>query len=248
LDPVGAQIHLVGGDGEARSGAQSPPITVVGVVSDIKQIRVIDAPVRQEFYLAEPQFAELGRSLTMMVRSSIDAPALTSSVRRAIKSIDPELPVYDARKMSTVVADSFGAKLIATVLLAFFAVVALVLSALGTYAVMAYSVAQRTREVGLRLALGARPDSILKLIMRRGMTLALAGLGIGTAIAFFLGRLALRIQYGLTPVNLFSDASSSLSLILAAIVVLLFSVALAACYIPARRAMHVDPMVTLRLD
>jgi putative ABC transport system permease protein len=245
-DPVGARIHLVSRTGgTARADAA---ITVVGVVADIKQIRTIDAPVRQEFYLPEPQFAEIARGMTMMVHSSVDAGSLTSSIRQAIKSIDAEVPIYDVAVMSTVVSDSFGPKRIATVLLGFFALVALVLSTLGVYAVVAYSAAQRTREVGVRLALGAQRKSILKLIMRSGIVLALAGLGSGTALGVLLTRFLLQVQYGSTPVGLFFGASSSFPVTLMAVVGLLLFVALAACYVPARRAMQVDPIMTLRND
>jgi putative ABC transport system permease protein len=247
-DPVGARIHLTAGEGENGNGATGSPITVIGVVSDVKQIRLIDAPVRQEFYLAQPQFAGLSRELTMMVRSSINTPTLTAAIRHTIQSIDSEMPIYDVESMSTIVADSFGPKRIATVLLSFFAIVALVLSAMGTYAVMAYSVAQRTREIGLRIALGALPNSILKLIMRKGLILALAGLGLGVALTLLLGRYILRFQYGITPVGLLYGVASSIPISFVAIIILILLLALAASYVPARRATNVDPIVTLRYD
>jgi putative ABC transport system permease protein len=246
LDPVGARIHLAPTPGNTPRAETA--ITVVGVVADIKQIRTIDAPVRQEFYLAETQFAELARGMTMMVHSSMNTRSLALSIRQVIKSIDVEVPIYDVVTMSTVVSDSFGPKRIATVLLGFFAVVALVLSALGVYAVVAYSAAQRTREVGLRLALGAQRHSILKLMMRSGIALAAAGLGSGTALSIFLTRFMLHVRYGSTPVGLFYGVSTDIPITLIAIPVALLLVALAACYVPARRAMQVDPMVALRHD
>jgi putative ABC transport system permease protein len=245
-DPVGARIHFASRAGDT-AGAESA-ITIIGVVADIKQIRVIDAPVREEFYLPVPQFAERARGMTMMVHSSIDSRSLTSSIRQAIKSIDAEVPIYDVATMTTVVSDSFGPKRIATVLLGFFALVALVLSTLGVYAVIAYSAAQRSREIGLRLALGAQRKSILKLMMRSGIVLAVAGLGSGTALSVLLTRFMLHVQYGSTPVGLFYGVSSHVPGTFMAIVVLLLLVAVAACYVPARRAMDVDPIVTLRYD
>jgi putative ABC transport system permease protein len=186
--------------------------------------------------------------MTMMVHSAKDSRLLTSSVRQVIKSIDAEVPIYDVVTMSTVVSDSFGPKRVATVLLGFFALVALVLSTLGVYAVIAYSTAQRRREMGLRLALGAQRHSILRLMMRRGIVLALAGLGAGTALSVLLTRLMLHVEYGSTPVGLFYGVSSRVPVTLTGILLLLLFVALAACYVPARRAMQVDPVVTLRYD
>ncbi|HUK90387.1 MAG TPA: ABC transporter permease [Blastocatellia bacterium] len=247
-DPIGARLHLAADSSGQTDVAAGTVVTIVGVVSDLKQIRVIEAPVRQEFYLPEAQFAELGRGLTMMVRSDRDAASFTPAIRREIASLDPELPVYQIETMNQVVADSFGPKRIATVLLGFFAVVAILLSTLGVYAVMAYSVTQRKREVGIRMALGARPDSILRLIMRDGAVIALAGLALGVVLALILAKLTMSIEYGVTAVGLFYGVTSLIPVVLVVISAALLCVALAACLLPARRAMRVSPVEALRCD
>ncbi len=248
-DPIGQRIHLatLSSDGSPAS-EPSHDVTIVGVLSDVKQIRAIDAPVRQEFYLPEQQFAGTVRGMTMLVRSAADPAALTSAIRQAVMSIDAEQPIYEVESMEQVVADSFGPKRLATVLLGFFAVVALILSGLGIYAVISYSVSQRTRETGIRRALGAQPGDIRKLILGEGVRLTLMALGIGLLAALVLARLTASLTYGLSNVTLLYEVNPLDPLTFLAVAGLLFVIALLAAYIPARRAMIVDPMVALRYE
>ena len=248
-DPIGERIHLVAGlEGTSDSPANVPSavVTVIGIVSDIKQTRVIDGPVRQEFYLAEDQFAQLSRNMSVLVRSSLDAGALTSAIRQAIATVDSQQPVDSVESMEQVVSDSFGPKRITTVLLAFFAVIALVVSAAGIYAVISYSVGQRTRELGIRRALGALHADILKLIVWQGTKLTLFALAIGIGAAVTMAKLMAGLLYGVTTSTLLYHVNPFDPLVYGGVGLFLIVVALAACYIPARRAMRVDPMSALR--
>lgn len=250
-NPVGQRIHLAATVTANRQDMAAPPVqtspvlTIVGVVSDVRQVRTIDAPVRQEFYLPELQNAALEPELTMMVRSSLAVAALTSAIRDAVRSIDPELPIYGMRPMAQVVADSYGPKRIVTVLLSFFAVAALLLSVVGMYSVIAYSVSQRSHEIGVRLALGAYPRDIQQLIVRQGLRLALMGLGIGAVGVLFVARLVAHSVSGVAEVGLLYNVSPWNPLPILAVGCVMVAATLAACYIPARRAMKVDPMVAL---
>jgi putative ABC transport system permease protein len=243
-DRLGARIRLQAG-ALVRANDPGPRVlTIVGVVSDIKQIRVIDAPVRQEFYVAQPQFAAAGRTLTMMVRSSADPAALTQSIRRAVQSLDPEQPIYRMETMGQVVTDSFSPKRIATVLLSFFGVVTMLLCAVGVYAIVSYSVAQRTREIGIRMALGARPEQAVRWLMREGCGMALAALALGLAAG--ISRLALHLQYRVSATGLLYGVDALVPWAFLGTGTLLLAVVLAACYFPARRAARVHPGITLR--
>lgn len=244
VDAVGQKIHLA----HPLSEGGGADLTIVGVVGDLKQVDIIDAPVRPEFFVAHRQFAGLGRGMSALVRSRLDAPELTAAVRRAVMSLDAEQPVYDVRSMEKVVSDSFGPQRITMVLLAFFAAVALPLAALGLYALIAYSVALRVRELGLRQALGARHGQILKLLMADGMRLAAAGILVGTAAGFTLARLMASQSYGVSGVNQLSNVNAANPTIFGGAALLIVAVALAACFIPARRALRLDPMAALRAE
>ena len=248
-DPIGQRIRLPGllpggTTASAAGGAASPVFTIIGVVADVKQIRAIEAPVRQELYLAEPQAPALVRDLVMMVRSRRDPAPLTTAIRLAVRGVDPRLPIYEVEPMAQVVSDSYGPKRIATVLLGFFAGVALLLSVLGLYATAAYAVAHRTREVGVRMALGADRLAILRLIVGRGVTLAAAGVAIGAVAAHWAGIVLSSTVYGVTAIPLADSGSPTAAL--AGVATLLVVVALAACYLPARRAAAIDPVASLR--
>ncbi len=249
---IGQRIHLTSAQTSDRENTVIPPVqsnpvvTIVGVVSDVKQIRVIDAPVRPEFYLPELQNAALQPELTMMVRSPMEPEKLLPAIRNAIRSLDPELPVYGVQPMTQVVADSYGPKRIVTVLLLFFAAAAVLLSILGIYSVIAYSVIQRSHEIGVRLALGAHPRDIQRLIIKQGLRLSLIGLGIGVVGALFVARFLTHSVSGVTSVGLLYKVSPWNPLPMLAVGCTIFVATLAACYIPARRAMRVDPMVALR--
>jgi putative ABC transport system permease protein len=160
-------------------------------------------------------------------------------MRNELAALDPRLPITEIKTMEQVVYERRSPKELMTWMLSVFALVALMMAAVGTYAVMAYTVAQRTHEIGVRMALGALPTNILKLVLRRGLSLVSLGVGLGVAGAFALTRALEGLLYKVTPTDplTFIGVSS-----------LLAFVALLACYIPARRAMKVDPMIALRSE
>lgn len=177
--------------------------------------------------------------MALVVRTNIDPASAASAVEGAIHAVDKDQAVYSVRAMTEVIRTSVSSERLQMSLLGLFALVALALACVGIYGVMAHSVAQRTHEIGIRLALGARPNGILQLILRQGLVLALIGCAIGLAGAFAVTRLLSSMLYGVSP----RDAVT-----FTGIPLLLLVVALLASYIPARRAMQVDPMVALRYE
>jgi putative ABC transport system permease protein len=176
---------------------------------------------------------------TLIVRSTANPEALVSAVRAKFAEMDPTLAVSNIASMESVVATSVAQPRILSEFLGVFAGFALLLSAIGIYGVMAYSVAARTQEMGIRMSLGAEPRDILKLVVRQGMRLALIGVVIGIAASLALTRLISTLLFGVS-------ASDPLAFSLAAAV--LVATALVACYLPARRATRVDPMIVLRYE
>jgi ABC-type antimicrobial peptide transport system permease subunit len=160
-------------------------------------------------------------------------------VRRAVADLDPNEIIYAVDTMNGVLARSFAARRLSMILLAFFAAVALALSCIGIYGVISYLVGERTREIGVRMALGAQRSDVLRLILGQGVKMALVGVAIGTSLAFGLTRLMSAQLYGVSPRD---------PLTFAAVALVLIAVALAACYIPARRAASVDPTQALRAE
>jgi putative ABC transport system permease protein len=156
-----------------------------------------------------------------------------------IQKLDSEQPVADVRTMESLLADSVARARFSTLLLTVFAIIALVLAAVGIYGVMSYAVAQRTHEIGIRMAMGARTSDVLKLIVKKGLTLTVCGVGIGLGAAFALTRIMSSLLYGVSATD---------PLTFATIPVLLALVALSACYFPAKRATRVDPMIALRYE
>ncbi len=218
---------------------------MVGVVKDAVE-HDWAARTGPEMYLAAFQTAAfLGATtgpgnasyISLVVRTAGDPAALTSSVKSAVWSLDDNLPISDVITMDDAVAQANAQPRFEMLLFAVFAVVALVLAAVGIYGVMSYSVARRTHEIGIRISLGAARTDVLLLIIRQGLILALAGTGVGLISALMLARLMTKLLYGVAP----TDPAT-----FAGVAALLIVVALLACYIPARRAMRVDPMVALR--
>jgi len=212
--------------------------TIVGIAKDSKYHRVTEGP-QPYFYIPVRQIFRPEYGLTLHVRTSGSVNEAIQSIRTETAAIDPALTIFDAQPMTEYIAASlFGAKIAAT-LLSVLSAVGLVLAAMGLYGVLAYSVAQRTQEIGLRMALGAGPVQVLRLIVKQGLQLTFLGVAVGTVVALALGRFLASLLYGVKP-------SDPVSLGLAA--ALLAVVALAACYIPARRATRVDPLVALRYE
>jgi predicted permease len=207
--------------------------TVVGIVGDVRH-RGVDELPKPEFY--QPHAQVPYRSMILTVRSAQDPRSLTSAIRRQLFALDSEQPIAHVRTLEEIVSDSIAPRRLSVLMLGLFASIALVLASIGMYGVMSYLVAQRTHEIGVRMALGAQRSDVLKLILKRGAALVLAGTGFGLVFAF-LGTRALRsLLYG---IGAFDAVTFTLvTLVLAAI-------ALLASYIPAVRATQADPMIAL---
>jgi putative ABC transport system permease protein len=213
-------------------------ITIVGVVGDVKHFG-LDLPDEPTLYSPYTQISPWKRWMTFVARSQSEPATLAQLVKRQIWKVDSQLPVSKVKTMSEVSAASFDARRFNMLLLAIFAGLALVLAAVGIYGVMSYAVTQRTQEIGIRMALGARATDVLTLIIRNGMALTMIGVVIGLAGAFALTRLLSTLLFGVKP----TDTPTFLAV--SAVLVL---VALLACYVPARRATKVDPLVALRYE
>ena len=215
--------------------------TIVGVVGHVKHY-ALDVEGREQIYSphAQPQFGIFApRDMTLAVRTSLDPASVTSAIREQVFAIDKDLPLYAIATMDQLVSNSVAQPRLNLSLLAAFAALALLLSAVGVYGVMAYAVTQRTHEFGIRMTLGALPADVLKQVLLEGSRLAVLGLALGIIAALALTRLMASLLFGVKPGD---------PLTLAVAAVLLAIVALAACYVPARRATRVDPMVALRYE
>jgi putative ABC transport system permease protein len=231
LDPIGRRVNIFG---------VSRPLTIVGVARDVKQ-GGLSEEVGTEIYFYNPQVASLGfavRAMNLAVRVERGDPlALAGEVRRIVAGLDPGLPVASLQSMEQNMAGAITRPRFLTLLLGIFAAVALALAAIGTYGVMAYSVAERSHEFGIRMAMGARSRGVLAMVLRSGMTTA----GIGVALGIVGALVATRLMESM----LFGVGTRDLPTFLAAPVVLL-AVAAAASFIPARRATRLDPANVLR--
>jgi predicted permease len=229
-EPVGKRVRL----GEVNS--IQPWRTVVGVVGRVKQYG-LDADGRIALYIPHTQTGN--RAMYVAVKTSADPAALAASVKARIRAIDPDLPVYRVRTMSAWVDQSLARARFAMTLLTAFAGLALVLAALGIYGVMAFLVSQSTREIGIRIALGATERAVLGLVVRQGLAIVLSGAAVGVLAALALSRLIASLLFGVgvTDVATFAVA-----------ILLLSAVALLATYLPARRAARTDPVESLRMD
>jgi predicted permease len=215
--------------------------TIVGVVGHVKHYG-LDVEGREQIYFphAQPLFDSFSpRDMTLVVRTSLDPASVTSAIREQVFAIDKHLPLYNVSTMDQLVSTSVAQPRLNLSLLAAFAMLALVLAAVGVYGVMAYSVTQRTHEIGIRMAMGAAPAKVLKQVFLEGGRLAALGLAFGLIAALALTRLMASLLFGVKP----SDPAT-----LGVAGALLAFVALAACYIPARRATRVDPLVALRYE
>ena len=175
----------------------------------------------------------------LTIRTAADPGALAEAVRREVRAVDPDLPVYAVRTMDEVMAKAVSQRRFSMVLLGVFASIALALSAVGIYGVMAYSVSQRTHEIGVRMALGAQPGDVLRMVIAQGLILIFSGMAAGLAGAFIVTRFLSGLLFNVSP----RDPVTFIGITL-----LLAAVALLACYVPARRATKVDPMIALRYE
>ena len=231
-DPLGKRVRSGGFD----ASADSPWLTVVGVVGRIKQDR-LDADSRIALYHPHTQYP--ARAMNVTVRSRSDPAHLGPSVVREVRALDPDLPVHALRTMEDRVEASLARRRFSMLLLSLFAGLALLLGTLGTYGVMAYQVSQGTRELGIRLALGATPGRVLASVLRQGLSLATAGVAVGMLGAFAVTRSMQALLFGI-------DATDPVTFTVVPGVLLL--AALAATFVPARRAAAVDPALTLRSE
>jgi putative ABC transport system permease protein len=213
-------------------------ITIVGVVGDVKHYG-LDVPDLPALYSPYTQAPPWKRWMSLVARTQSDPAAMATAVKQQIWKVDSQLPITKVETMTNVAAESVAARSFNMVLVGLFAVLALVLAAVGIYGVMSYAVTQRTQEIGIRMALGASATDVLKLIIKNGLTLTLIGVLIGVAGAIALTRLLATMLFGVTPTD---------SLTFVAVSLVLIVVALLACYLPARRATKVDPLVALRYE
>jgi putative ABC transport system permease protein len=237
-DPVG---QYLAGDKER----DFPHSRIIGVVGHVKNYGLDSpGPVQAEMYRARAQVPDkyqplLAERVSLLVRTFQEPETLTAAVRRAVQEVDPNQPLYNVQTMEQVVSDSVASQKLSMMLLLIFAGVAVVLAAVGIYGVMSYAVAQRTHEIGVRMALGAQGGDVLRMVVRQGMLLVLIGVGAGLLLAAALTRLMSGLLYGISATD---------PLTFAGVPLLLFAVSLIACLVPARRATKVDPMEALRYE
>jgi putative ABC transport system permease protein len=225
VDPIGKRIRMSTG---------STWNTIVGVIGDVRHSG-LEAPAAPEMYVSYLQGPPVNPFL--VVRTSGDPAALTASVRSELRALDKDIAAYDIRPMAQVRAESVGQRRFVLLLVGAFGALALIMAAVGVYGVMALTVSERTSEIGIRLALGAQPRSVLRLVVAQGVTLAAIGIAIGVGASFALTPLLTAQLFGIRPL----DPAT-----MAAVPALLLSVAAFACYVPARRAMRIDPVNALR--
>lgn len=231
-NPLGQQIDL------PQDQNESSTLTVVGVVGDVRQ-RALGKLPEPEIFLDYAQPGPTWPWLFLVVRTKVDARPLAGAVRGLAHSIDRDVAVRQVRTMDEVLAGTLAQPRVYTLLLGFFAALALLLAAVGLYGVVSYAVTQRTHEMGIRMALGASRGDIVRLVLRQGLGLALTGSAIGLGGALAVARILTRLLPGVQPGD---------PLTLSAVAALLLAVAAVASYLPARRGSHVDPVVTLRAD
>ncbi len=212
-----------------------PWIEIIGVVKDVRQNDFVSEP-KMQMYIPYQQLNSFAPN-ALVVRTNVEPLSLTGAVRNAIWAVDKDQPVSNLRSMDEIVSEAVARQRFSMLLLGIFAALAMVLAAVGIYGVMSYSIAQRTREIGLRIALGAQKSDVLKMILRQGLRFVAAGLAIGLAASFVLTRVMASLLFGISATDPATFVSISLMLI---------AVALLASYIPAVRAMKIDPMLALR--
>ena len=231
-DPLGKRIKI------GNLDSKSPWFTVKGVVKDSAQ-STLDEGIQPEIYFALGQMAGRYRRMNLEVRTSVDPKSTLAAIQSAIREIDKDQPVYQVQTIDELIRDSVATRRFALTILILFAVLALVLAVSGIYGVISYSVTQRTQEIGIRMALGARATDVLRLVLTEFMRLTVVGVALGLVGAYLLTRLMTSLLFGVTPTDITTFVLVSITLSL---------VALVACLIPARRAARVDPLVALRYE
>jgi predicted permease len=234
-DPIGKRVAV------QAIPKSNPPMpqwcTVVGVVGHVKHYGP-DVEGREQAYFPLTQLS-FARTMYLAVRTNLEPASVTSAIRHEVLAVDKNMPIYEVSTMGRLLSNSVVQPRLNLTLLAVFAAIALVLAAVGIYGVMAYTVTQRTHEIGIRMAIGAQTEDVLKQVLAEGARLAAVGLALGLAGSLAATRLIATLLFGVKPTD---------PLTFAAVAVILASVSLAACYIPARRATRVDPLVALRYE
>ena len=230
-DPIGKQV----GPGSARY----PVATIIGIAADVKHLSVREEPGPEMYVLYNQKIWPSLLTMQFAVRTKADPASVTAGTREAIRSVDPDLPIAKVAPLTVIVKDSLTQSRFSMLLLGAFGALALILASIGIYGVISYSVGRRTREIGVRMALGAQRRNVLGLVLGQGARLAGLGIAIGLVAAIGVTRLMASLLFGVAPRD---------PLTFFAVPVLLMAIALLACYIPARRAMRVDPMVALRYE
>jgi ABC-type antimicrobial peptide transport system permease subunit len=215
---------------------KAPWLTVVGVATDSRHIGLAEAPP-PVMYIPYPQFPL--PFTTIAVRSALPDAVVTSALADVVSAVDPELPFGEVEPLSAVLSRSIAEPRFRTYLFSGFGIVALVLAAVGVYGVVSFSVAQRTKEIGIRVALGAAPRQVAAPIVMRGVALALSGVGIGLIAAWFAAKAMASFLYGIDATDPATFAAVAAGLVLVAAV---------ASYVPSRRALRVDPTMALRSE
>jgi putative ABC transport system permease protein len=228
-DAIGKRIRFYG------PLERAPWLEIVGVIRDVKH--ELNIPIEPEYYL--PLAQDTWTGMVLVARTSVDPASLAPALRQHVWAIDKDQPVFDVKTMQEVRSSSVALYSFSSVMLGIFAVVALLLASVGIYGVMAFAVTQRTQEIGIRMALGARTADVLKLVVKHGMKLALLGMLIGLGGSWAITRFLEKMLVGVEPTDLLTFSVVSGFLLLAAFV---------ACYLPARRATKVDPLVALRYE
>jgi len=226
-NPIGKRIGL----------DKLPDRTIVGVVKDAKYVSLRE-PMNRHFYTPIMQEKNLF-GLALQVRASSDAESIASAVRNQVRELDPHLPLYDIKTLAAEIDQSLVQERLVTWLTTSFGVLATLLVVIGLYGVLSFSVVRRTREIGIRVALGAQRRDVFLMVMKHGMILVFAGAVVGVAVSVAVSRLISGLLFGISPTNVITFAIAAIGLI---------AVALLACYIPARRATRVDPLVALRYE
>jgi putative ABC transport system permease protein len=225
-DPLGKHLRI--------SRSATSWTTIVGVVADARTESLEHARV-SEIYTNLYQRG--GKHLAIFLRGNLDTGVIEEQVRQQVQSVDPTIPVFSAQRLTATVSASLAERRFSMEMVALFALSALLLASIGIYGVISYVVNERTREISIHLALGARHSEITRMVFREGLLLALAGAAIGLAGALIVSHSIVGLLYGIRPTD---------PLTFATVAVLLTGIALLACYIPARRAIRVDPMIALR--
>jgi predicted permease len=224
-DPIGQRLRL---------GADTPPMTVIGVAADVLHRRLSEAP-QPILYRSIDQSSDL--SMALVIRTRGESPGIGESIAREVRSVDPDLPVYSMRSMNELIGTAVAQRQFLMRMLAAFGAVATALALLGIYGVMAYSVSLRRREIGIRMAIGARQTDISRMVVRHGLVTTAAGMLAGVASSLVLASLLRSQLFGVQP----SDP-----LTIACVLLLMTLVAVFASYLPARRAAGIDPVSALR--